>query len=290
MSTTDTAHRRRSARSRLPRGIRTAEGLLGTVVVVLVCGIALLGPSLAPHADQEVVGTPLAGPSADALLGTDILGRDVFSRVLLGGVSLLAVALGATVLAYLIGASWGMLVTLRSRLLDTVSIGAVDVVLSLPPLIVALVLLAGAGSGTVVVAVALAAVQVPRVFRIVRAASREVVTQDYVEAAFARGDSTLRVLRRDVLPNIVTPLLADFGVRITSSIILVSSLSFLGLGAPPPQADWGLMINENRTGILVQPWGVMAPALLIAALSVGINLITDGFSRAFGGATDPRDA
>lgn len=288
MSDTHDDARRRTIR--VPRGLRTVEGAIGAVTVVLVAGLAVVGPAIAPHPDRQVVGAPLQGPSSQAVLGTDILGRDVLSRVLSGGLSLLVVALVATALAYLVGATWGMLVALRSRFLDTLSIGIVDVVLSLPPLIVALVLLAGAGSGTAVIAVALAAVQVPRVFRIVRASSREVVAQDYVEAAFARGDSSWRVLRRDVLPNVLTPLLADFGVRITSSVILVASLSFLGLGAAPPEADWGLMINENRTGILVQPWGVMAPALLIAALSVGINLLTDGISRTLGATAQTRDA
>jgi peptide/nickel transport system permease protein len=247
------------------------------LAVVLV--VALAGPSLAPHSIRAVVGAPFASPSASALLGTDALGRDVFSRVLHGGLALIAVAISATVLAYLIGACWGMAVSLRSRWLDTLSIGAVDVLLSLPPLVVGMVLLAGAGSGNVTIALALGAIQAPRVFRIVRAASREVAAQDFVEASIARGDSWARVLRRDILANIWTPMLADFGLRVTSSVILFSSLSFLGLGAPPPSPDWGQMISENQIGLTTQPWGVVVPVLLIAVLSVGTNLLTDTFSR-----------
>jgi peptide/nickel transport system permease protein len=271
------------SRSRLARrAFGRPSGAFGAVLLLSVIGLALIGPIVAPHDITEIVARPLLGPSAEHWLGTDILGRDVWSRLLHGGISLLGVAVSATLIAYAVGAGWGMLASLRSRAFDTLSLAAVDVVLSLPPLVVGLVLLAGAGSGNVVVALALAAIQVPRVFRIVRSAAREVATQDFVEAALARGDSSFSVLRRDVLSNIWTPMLADFGLRVTSSVILFSSLSFLGLGAPPPSADWGLMISENRTGILIQPWGVLAPAILIAMLSVGVNLLTDSFSRAIG--------
>ena len=259
--------------------LRQPQGMVGAAMLLLVGLVALLGPVLAPHSIQQIVGPPFGHPSSAAPLGTDELGRDVLSRVLHGGFSLLAVAIGATLLAYLIGACWGMAVTVRARWLDLVSISVVDVLLSLPPLVIGLVLLAGAGTGDVAIAVALAAIQAPRVFRIVRAASREVAAQDFVEASLARGDSWGRVIRRDILANIWTPMLTDFGLRVTSSVILFSSLSFLGLGAPPPNPDWGQMISENQIGLTTQPWGVVIPVLLIAVLSVGTNLLTDTFSR-----------
>ena len=269
----------KGARSLVWTVLRQPQGAVGALMLALVAVVALIGPLVAPHDIRSVVGIPLAHPSHAARLGTDVLGRDVLSRVLNGGLTLLAVAISATLLAYLVGACWGMAVSLRSSALDVVSIGVVDVLLSLPPLVIGLVLLAGAGSGNVTIALALAVIQAPRVFRIVRAASREVAAQDFVEAATARGDSMWSVVRRDILANIWTPMLTDFGLRVTSSVILFSSLSFLGLGAPPPSPDWGQMISENQIGIVTQPWGVVVPVVLIAVLSVGTNLLTDTFSR-----------
>ncbi|MFT4262074.1 MAG: ABC transporter permease [Nocardioides sp.] len=277
--TTTSVPRRRHVLGVLGDAVRQPQGALGAAMLALVALVSLGGPLVAPHGIEEVVGAPFAPPSGTALLGTDVLGRDVLSRLLHGGVALLSVAISATILAYLIGATWGMAVSLLGRWIDVASIGLVDVLLSLPPLVIGLVLLAGAGSGNLTIAIALAAIQAPRVFRIVRAASREVAAQDYVEAAFARGESRWTVLRRDVLANIWTPMLTDFGLRITSSVILFSSLSFLGLGAPPPSPDWGQMISENQIGLAAQPWGVIVPVVLIAVLSVGTNLLTDTVAR-----------
>jgi peptide/nickel transport system permease protein len=254
-------------------------GLVGTLMLLAVILIALIGPLVAPHGIADVIGAPLAPPSGDALLGTDILGRDVLSRVLHGGAPLLLVSVGATLLAYAIGSAWAILAVLKWRVLDMVSLALVDVVLSLPPLIVGLLLLAGGGSGNLVIALALAVIQVPRVYRIVRAAAREQAVLEYVEFARSRGDSAWTIMGRDILANIRTPMLADFGIRLTSSVVLFSSLSFLGLGAAPPSSDWGIMIAENRTGITLQPFGVLVPAVLIAVLSIAVNMMADAYSK-----------
>ncbi len=262
-------------RASLTRG----AGLVGTLMLLTVVLVALIGPWLAPHGVADVIGTPLAPPSGDALLGTDILGRDVFSRVLRGGAPLLLVSVGATLIAYSIGSAWAIIAVLKWKVFDTLSLALVDIVLSLPPLIVGLLLLAGGGSGNLVIAFALAVIQVPRVYRIVRAATREQAVLEYVEFARSRGDSAWTIMVRDILANIRTPMLADFGIRLTSSVVLFSSLSFLGLGAAPPSSDWGVMIAENRTGITLQPYGVLVPAVLIAVLSIAVNLMADAYSK-----------
>lgn len=261
------------------RSLTRGAGLVGSLMLAVVLLIALLGPLVSPYDIAEVVGAPLAPPSPDALLGTDILGRDVLSRVLHGGAPLLLVSFGATLLAYAVGSAWAILAVLKWRVLDMLSLAVVDIILSLPPLIVGLVLLAGGGSGNIVIALALAVIQVPRVYRIVRAAAREQSVLEYVEFARSRGDSVWTIMGRDILANIRTPMLADFGIRLTSSVVLFSSLSFLGLGAPPPASDWGIMISENRTGITLQPLGVLVPAVLIAVLSIAVNLMADSYSR-----------
>lgn len=262
-------------RAALTRG----AGLVGTLMLLAVLLIALIGPFAAPYGIADVVGAPLLGPSAEHLLGTDILGRDVFSRVLHGGAPLLLVSFGATLIAYAVGSAWAIIAVLKWRTFEMVSLALVDIVLSLPPLIVGLLLLAGGGSGNLVIALALAVIQVPRVYRIVRAAAREQAVLEYVEFAQSRGDSAWTIMGRDILANIRTPMLADFGIRLTSSVVLFSSLSFLGLGAPPPSSDWGIMIAENRTGITLQPLGVLVPAVLIAVLSIAVNLMADAYSR-----------
>jgi ABC-type dipeptide/oligopeptide/nickel transport system permease subunit len=162
----------------------------------------------------------------------------------------------------------------------------VDVLLSIPPLLFLLVLATGAGRSSIALVCGVALVQAPGVARIVRAAALDVSVRGYVEAAVVRGEPTRAILTREILPNILGPILADAGIRLTGSILLVASMSYLGLGAQPPAADWSLMISENREGITFQPWAVVAPALLIAALTVSINLVADAVVRSFGQSVD----
>ncbi len=164
--------------------------------------------------------------------------------------------------------------------LDTVLMRSADVVMAFPALILALVLLAAVGPKVWLVVSAVALTHIPRVARLVRASTLEVVGRDYVSAAEARGESTRVILSKEVLPNVWTPILVDFGVRFPTSVIIISSLAFLGFGLQPPASDWGLMINENRAALTVQPYAVLFPLLAIAALSIGANLVTDGIIRA----------
>jgi peptide/nickel transport system permease protein len=161
-----------------------------------------------------------------------------------------------------------------------------DVLLAVPPLLFLLVLATGAGRSIPVLVLGVATVHVPSIARIVRAATQEVSTHGYVEAAVARGERVGAVLRREILPNVLGTVLADAGIRLTASILILASVNFLGLGLQPPRADWALMIAENRGGITLQPWAVAAPALLIAFLTISVNLVADAVARSLGTSTD----
>jgi peptide/nickel transport system permease protein len=263
--------------------LRSWGGRVGVAILLALVAVALLGPLVRPHPPDAVVGTPFQAPGGSAPLGTDILGRDVLSRVLSGGWLLLAIALGSTVTAYLLGGSLGLWAGYRrGRPVDLGTVAVSDTFISIPPIVFALILVAGLGSGALVVAVAITAVQIPPVIRLVRSFSLTVARSEYVEAAVARGERTGAILRREILPNLWPLIMADFGIRLSYSVILFASLSFLGFGQAPPAADWGLMISENRAGIQIQPLAVLVPVAAIAALAVGTNLAGDAFARSVG--------
>jgi peptide/nickel transport system permease protein len=270
----------------LPRTVRgvlaSSGGRLGCVLIGLIVLLVVIGPHVAPKSPSEIVGTPFMKPSGSALLGTDFLGRDGLSRFLVGGGALVVGALLATLLAYAIGIPIGMAAGYLRGGIDLGAVGLSDLVISFPPIVFILVLLAGAGTGLTIVIIAIAAVYVPRIVRIVRAVTMEISTREFVEAAVARGERVPSILWRDILPNIWTPVLADFGIRLTGAVIVVSSISYLGLGPPPPAANWGLMISENRLGALTQPWVVVVPALTIGIFAIGVNLLADAVARSVG--------
>lgn len=264
------------------RFARSPAGMLGVLLLAAVLALAVLGPFVAPHEPDLPVGIPLTGPAEGQPLGTDFLGRDVLSRVLWGGRSVLALAGAATLLAYLVGGGIGVLSGYRRGLLDGVLMRGVDVMLSVPALIFLLVLVTGAGTSAPVLVVGVALVQAPLVARVVRTATLEQSVKGFVEAAEARGERTWAVVRRELLPNIAGPIFADVGLRFTYSIILVASVNFLGLGLQPPAADWALIISENRSGLDLNPYAILAPALLIALLTIAVNLVGDAVARTLG--------
>jgi peptide/nickel transport system permease protein len=275
--------RRRLRRNLLIRGsLGSLRGRVGLTLLVGVALLALIGPYVSPYTPTKIVGLPFGSPSTPHWFGTDVLGRDVLSRYLWGGRTLLVIALLSTVLAYVVGISLGMASGLRKGAFDLVNVWMVDLILAFPPIILILALLAAAGPRLSVVVLGIALVNMPRVVRIVRAVTIEISTQEFIEAALARGERFVSILFREILPNIWTPVCADFGVRLTGAIILYSSVSYLGLGLAPPAADWGLMISENRIGLTIQPWVVVVPAATIAILAIAVNIVADAIARSAG--------
>jgi peptide/nickel transport system permease protein len=268
------------------RFARTGYGRVGLAGSLLLLALIAVGPLFAPHDPAGIVSVPLQRPSSQFLLGTDGLGRDVLSRVLWGGRSIVGLAVLATALAYAVGTAIGLLAGYTRSIVDPLLMRAMDVLLAVPPLLFLLVLATGAGRSIPVLVLGVATVHVPSIARIVRAATQEVSTRGYVEAAVARGERVDAVLRREILPNVLGTMLADAGIRLTASILILASVNFLGLGLQPPRADWALMIAENRGGIELQPWAVAAPALLIAFLTISVNLVADSVARSLGTSTD----
>jgi peptide/nickel transport system permease protein len=270
------------------RFLRSTSGAVGVTIVLFVVFVALFGRYVAPHDPNSPVGNPLSHPSGDALLGTDDLGRDVFSRLLYGGRSVLGLAFAATLVAYVIGLGVGLIAGYSRSKIDPILMRTVDVMLAFPPLLFLLVLITGAGTGTGVLIIGVAAIQAPGISRIVRTATLEVSVRGYVEAAVARGERAIAVVVREVLPNILAPVLVDAGLRFTYSILIIASVNFLGLGLQPPKSDWALMISENRQYISLNSWAVLAPAAMIALLTIGINLTGDAIARSLGRSYVPK--
>jgi ABC-type dipeptide/oligopeptide/nickel transport system permease subunit len=270
------------------RFLRSFSGAAGVSIVLFVVFVAVFGKYLAPHDPGAPIGTPLAHPSSHALLGTDDLGRDVLSRLMYGGRSVLGLALFATLLGYAIGMTIGLVAGYSRSKIDPMLMRSIDVMLAFPPLLFLLILITGAGTGTGVLVVGVAVIQAPGISRIVRTATLEVSVRGYVEAAVARGERAVAVVVREVLPNILAPVLVDAGLRFTYSILIIASVNFLGLGLQPPKSDWALMISEDRQYISLNPWSVLAPAAMIALLTIGINLTGDAIARSLGRSYVPR--
>jgi peptide/nickel transport system permease protein len=267
----------------LMRSIRQMRTKIGVALVVLLVGVALVGPLFAPHAPAAFAGAPYAHPSGSALLGTDNLGRDVLSRFLWGGRSILGLSAAATAIGLLLGVSIGLIAAYSRGLLDDVLMRGMDVILAFPSIVLALVAVATVGPKLWLLVLVVGLTTMPRVARVTRGASLEIVERDYVHAAQAMGEPRRKILAGEILPNVTSPLLVEASLRLTYSIGLIAGLSFLGFGLQPPAADWGLMINENRQGLTIQPWGVVMPVIAIALLTIGTSLIGDGVARAAAG-------
>ena len=272
------------------RFMRSFSGAVGVTIVVFVVAVAIFGRYFAPYDPNVPVTAPLSPPSSHYWLGTDFLGRDVFSRLLYGGRSVITLAALATGLGYLIGMSVGLIAGFTRSRVDPVLMRSVDVMLAFPPLLFMLVLISGAGTGVEVLVIGVAVIQAPGISRIVRTATLEVSVRGYVEAAIARGERSYAVIVREVLPNIMAPVLVDSGLRFTYSILIIASVNFLGLGLQPPASDWALMISDNRQYIAIQAWAVLAPAAMIALLTIGINLTGDAIARSLGRSYVPKTA
>src|SRR5579863_5503813 len=272
--------RRSEAIAVLGRAVRTPRGATGLVIAGLVVLVAVIGPAIAPYSTTQFVTSPFARASSAAWLGGDVLGRDVLSRTLDGGWQLLAMAAVATALGVAVGAALGVMAAYFGGIWDSVIMRAVDVILAFPQLVFALLLVSILGPKLWLIVLAVAISHAPQVARVTRAAALDISERDFVKAMQILGMPGRRIIRRDVLPNLTSVLMVELGLRLTYSILVIAGLSFLGFGLQPPAPSWGYMINENRIGLVANPWGVLAPVLLIAALTIGMNTLTDAVARA----------
>jgi peptide/nickel transport system permease protein len=278
------ARRRRGGRGGMGaimrQALRTKRGAVGLALVIVVVLFAVLGPFVAPHSPDALITVPLSDPSAHAWLGGDFLGRDVWSRLLDGGWALLLLAVLATLLGLAAGTAIGVTAGLVQGRWDAVLMRLVDVGLAFPQIVFALLLVSVAGPRPWLVVVAVGLSHMPQVARVTRAATLDVAEQDFVKVAESNGVSRWRIIVFEIVPNLVSVLMVELGLRLTFSITLIAGLTFIGFGLRPPAPNWGVMINENRIGLTLNPWGVLAPIILIAVLTIGMNLLTDAFASA----------
>jgi peptide/nickel transport system permease protein len=255
-------------------------GVLGALLVGLHVIAAMGAPYLAPFPPTEFhLEDVLQAPSTTYLFGTDQYGRDVFSRVLYGGRSALMISIAATALGLLAGGAIGMAAGYYGGLVDELLMRATDAMLAFPSLLLAMLILAMVGPNTENLILGIGLIFAPRVARVARSVTLDLCTREYVAAARLRGESSLYILTREILPNALGPLIVEGSIRISYAILLVGTLGFLGLGVQPPSPDWGLTIAEARNFIAVAPWMVFFPAAAIASLVVGANLLADGLYR-----------
>ncbi len=259
--------------------IRTRRGALGLLLAGSVVLLAVIGPFVAPYSPDQSVTFPFAGPSGQYLLGSDMLGRDVLSRVLAGGWELLLMALASTVFGVLIGAAAGISAAYLRGRVDGLIMRTVDVFLAFPQLVFALLLVSIIGPKIWLIIVAVGFTHAPAVARVLRSAALEVSERDYVKSIELQGVKPAKVMSSEILPNLVSPLMVESGLRFTYSIVMMAGLAFLGFGLPPPAPNWGYMIQENRIGLSLNIWAVAVPVILIAVLTIGINTFTDAVAR-----------
>lgn len=261
-------------------GLLSLSGWVGVAIVLLYVLVALTGRFWVPYdAAKILTGEPFAGASLQHLFGTDNLGRDIFSRVVLGTRPVLIMTFSATLIAVALGALLGILFGYLRNWIDEIGMRIVDILISIPTLVLALLIISGVGNEPWLIVLTVAFLFTPRVTRVARAATLGVVTHDYIAAALARGESTLSICIREIMPNITGILLVEFAIRSGFAIIFIGSLGFLGFGAPPPTPEWGLMINEARANAANSLWPVLAPAAAMAVLVIGINFFADSLAR-----------
>lgn len=270
------------AEGRLKAFFSIPQGLIGSVLLALVLLVVLVGPYVAPYKPDEITEQPILAPSAAHWLGTDAFGRDILSRLLNGGHSVILLPLISVAAAMLMATVIGLLSGYLGGKFDWVVTRLVDIVLALPSYLTVLVVVSAFGTGDTVVVLAVAVVYAPYIIRVLRSATQAVVPREFVLAARARGESLAWVVFREILPNIGPTLLVEVALRLTYAVMFIASLSFLGLGVQPPSSNWGVMVAENRILLLVHPVAVIVPALMIGLLAVAINLIADALTQFFG--------
>ncbi len=264
-------------RGPLARALRGAPltAAFGMLVILLYILVAIFAPVIAPFAEREVVGSQFLPWEAPYYLGTDNLGRDMFSRLVYGARNTVGIAFATTALAFAIGSVLGLLAATVGGWLDQVLSRVVDILMAIPSLIFSLLLLTIFGTSIVTLILVIATIDATRVFRLARSVAQNIVVMDYIEAAKLRGEGLWRLITREILPNAMAPLVAEFGLRFCFVFLMISALSFLGVGVQPPTADWGSMVRENATLITFGDVTPLLPAGAIALLTVAVNFVVD---------------
>lgn len=251
------------------------SALIGLFFTGIYFFIAIFAPLIAPYGMAEVVGDVWEPASSQYLLGTDNIGRDLLSRMIYGGRTTIFVATAATVISFVTGSILGFFAAVMGGWIDQVLSRLVDLIMSIPTLITALVVLAIVPVTLPVLIIVMGLLDATRVYRLSRAVAVDINVMDYVEAAMLRGEGRGWIIFREILPNALSPLVAELGLRFIFAVLFVSTLSFLGLGVQPPLADWGGIVKENKDGIVYGIGAALWPAVAIATLAISVNLVAD---------------
>jgi peptide/nickel transport system permease protein len=258
---------------------RNPTALIGLVIVVTYLLLALLGEWLAPYAyTEQHLSDALQPPSVRYWFGTDQFGRDILSRVIVGSRSMITLALGATVLALVLGAGTGVVAAYFGGWIDEILMRVADVMLAFPALLLALLILSTLGSAMIYLILCIGIVFAPAIARVIRSVVLELRTREFVEAARMIGSSHRRIMQREILPNLLSTLLVEAAIFFGYAILVGAGLGFLGMGVQPPSPDWGLQVNDGRNFLLTAPWVVLFPAIAISSLVIGVNLLADGLN------------
>jgi peptide/nickel transport system permease protein len=251
------------------------SALLGFVMTGGFLFVAVFAHWIAPYGINETIGGVWESPSATHWLGTDTIGRDILSRLIYGAQITIFVALAASILSFSLGAFLGFLAAVRGGWIDQLLSRLVDLVMAIPSLIVALVMLSVLPLNLTVLILVIGILDSTRVFRLSRAVAMDITVMDYIEAARLRGERQSWIIFREILPNALSPLVAEFGLRFIFAVLFISTLSFLGLGIQPPLTDWGGMVGENKGGLVYGKAAALVPAGAIALLAISVNLVAD---------------
>ena len=268
--------------------IRTAPltASFGMLVICMYILCAIFAPLIAPYGEAEILGGGFEPWSSTHLLGTDNLGRDVFTRLIYGARNTVGIAFLITALAFFFGTLLGLYAALKGGIIDQITSRLVDVLMAIPSLIFSLLMLTIFGTSVLSLVIVIAAIDSTRVFRIARAVALTIVHLDYIEAAKLRGERTRYLITREILPNALAPLAAEFGLRFCFVFLMISALSFLGLGLQPPTADWGSMVRDNADLISFGDITPLIPAGAIALLTIAVNFVVDWFLHKASGLKD----
>ncbi|MCW3476064.1 ABC transporter permease [Limobrevibacterium gyesilva] len=268
------------------RLLRTPQGALSIALLILLAAVCVAGPALAPYDPEQIdfLGR-FSPPGALHWLGADQLGRDVLSRLLVGARSTVPLALLATLLGTLGGTVIGTVSAYLGGRWDEAIMRTIDAVMAVPGLLLALLLVSTLGNGSFNAAIAIAVAFAPGMARVTRSVALTVRNQDYVKAAIARGEGGGWIVFREMLPNVVAPVVIETTIRVAFAVMLFATLSFLGLGAQPPASEWGLMVSEARRYLHQAPWIIIAPSVAIGLTAIAFNLLGDGLRDAL----NPRD-